>query len=67
MKLRWIKFYGSYGDVEFVLGRDGVTDMFIERYSSEPFCGRSQLYVAMDSGTEKVRSLDGVNYDFKKV
>ena len=66
MKIEWIKFYGAYGDVGYAVGEGTVEELFIETYSSEPFCGRSLLRIKTMTGIEKVRSLDGANYDFAK-
>lgn len=64
MKLAWIKFHGSYGDELFSIGKNGTVDLFIEHYSTEPFCGYSQLRIKTSDNVEMVRQLNGVNYDF---
>lgn len=66
MKIDWIKFHGIYGDLEYIVGLNGVRELRIEMYSTEPFCGRSQLRIYCDGDVHRVRSLEGSNYDFKK-
>ena len=66
MKLVWIKFYGIYGDCEHIVGHNGVSSLTIEHYSPEPYCSRSRLQIVCESGVNKIRDLEGANYDFQE-
>ena len=66
MKIDWIRFHGIYGDCEYAVGTNGVRELRIESYCTEPGLSACELRMECDGDVVKVRSLDGANYDYQR-